>query len=206
MWGDDMKLEFNAESHEYRINGKIVPSVTEICAPLTAADMGKLNPNIINSAANRGSIIHELTELIDYGTSPEDMEMYAEVGGYITAYLRFLRDYSPTWTRIEYRLGNEDLGFARTLDRLGVIDDKPCVLDIKTTDSASRAQKISWATQLSGYRLLCGNATLERYVLWLRSDGTYVLYNILDFEKKYNFWGARIFSQLLEINKALKGE
>ncbi len=201
-----MKLEFIEEEHKYLIDGKAVPSVTEICSPLTAADMGKLNPAVIQAAANRGTIVHELTELIDYGTAPEDLEMYPEIGGYITAYQRFLRDYNPTWTHIEYRLGDDIQGFAGTLDRKGVIDGKPCILDIKTPAAATRATKVSWAAQLSGYRYLCNGATLERFVLLLKPDGKYTLYDVRDIEKKYGFYGARVFTQLLELHKILKGD
>ena len=201
-----MNLDFNAELHEYRIDGKLVPSVTQICAPLTALDMGNLNPAVIRQAASRGTIIHELSELIDYGTAPEDIDIYPELSGYLTAYLRFLRDYSPEWTRIEYRLGSEKAGFAGTLDRMGVIDGKPCIVDIKTASAPSRATKVSWVAQLSGYRHLCNGATLERYILLLKPDGKYTFYNAADIEEKYGFFGARLFSHLLEQYKILKGE
>ena len=206
MWGEDMELTFNPELHEYSINGKRVPSVTEICAPLTACDMNKLNPAVIQAAANRGTIIHELTELIDYGTAAEDIELYPDIGGYILAYQRFLRDYSPKWTRIEYRLGSEELGFAGTLDRMGVIDDKPCIIDIKTVSSATRATKVSWVAQLSGYRLLCNNSTLERYVLQLKPSGKYSLFDAHYIEKKYGFWGEALFKDLLRHHRILKGD
>lgn len=201
-----MELTFDAEKHEYRINGKLVPSVTEICAPLTALDMGKLNPALINAAANRGTIVHELTELIDYGTAVEDLELYPDIGGYITAYQRFLRDYSPQWTRIEYRLGSEEIGLAGTLDRMGVIDNMPCIVDIKTTASATRPTKVSWVAQLSGYRMLCGNATFERYILQLKPNGKYTLYNAKAIEEKYGFWGADLFKNLLRQYRILKGD
>lgn len=206
MWGERMNLEFDAERHEYRIDGKIVPSVTEICSLLTAADLNRLPPGLLRSAASRGTIVHELTELIDYGTAPEDLDMFPEIVGYITAYQRFLRDFSPTWTHIEYRLGSVDLGFAGTLDRKGSIDGKPCIVDIKTPVSASRSTKISWVAQLSGYRALCGNATLERYILQLKPSGKYSLLDAKNIESKYGFYGARLFPQLLEIHKILKGE
>ena len=201
-----MNLEFNAELHEYRIDGKLVPSVTQICAPLTALDMGKLNPSVIQQAASRGTIIHELTELVDYGAAPEDLDIYPDLSGYLTAYLRFLRDYTPVWNRIEYRLASETDGFAGTLDRMGVIDGRPCIVDVKTASAPSRPTKVSWVTQLSGYRRLCNNATLERYVLLLKPDGKYTLYNAADIEEKYGFFGARLFSHLLEQYKILKGE
>lgn len=201
-----MNLEFNAELHEYRINGKRVPSVTEICAPLTAIEMNKLSPSLIQAAANRGTIVHELTELIDYGTAPEDLEMFPDIAGYITAYQRFLRDYQPKWTRIEYRLGSEADGFAGTLDRMGVIDDRPCIVDIKTASAVSRPTKVSWVSQLSGYRRLCGNAALDRYNLRLKPDGKYSLFDAKAIESKYGFWGADLFENLLTQYKILKGD
>lgn len=200
------KIDFDPEHHVYTVNGKRLPSVTEICAPLTAADMAKLSPALISAAANRGSLVHELTELIDYGTAPDDLEMYAALVPYITAYQRFLRDYRPRWQRIEYRLASEKDGFAGTLDRLGVIDDRPAIVDIKTTSAATRPTKVSWVAQLSGYRRLCGDAALDRYVLLLKPNGRYSFYNSLDIEKKYSFWGADLFANLLSMHEILKGE
>jgi hypothetical protein len=201
-----MELTFNAELHEYRIDGKVVPSVTEICAPLTACDMGKLNPAVISAAANRGTIIHELTELIDYGTAAEDLELFPDIGGYILAYQRFLRDYNPKWNRIEYRIGSEELGCAGTLDRMGVIDDRPCIVDIKTVASATRPIKVAWVAQLSGYRLLCNGSTFDRYIQQLKPTGKYSLYNAYDIETKYGFWGEDLFKDLLRHHRILKGD
>ena len=200
-----MRLEFDAENHEYRIDGKIVPSVTQLCAPLTAQDLANLNPAVLQQAAQRGTIVHELTELIDYGTAPEDIETYAELGGYITAYLRFLRDYKPEWEKIEYRVGEQYMHFAGTIDRIGVIDGRRCIVDIKTSSAVNRVTKVAWVTQLSGYRVLICDATVDRYILRLKPDGTYTLYDAKEIEKEYKFFGARLFAHLLEQYEILKG-
>lgn len=200
------ELKFVEDGHLYFIDSRPVPSVTDICSILTAENRAKLNPHLLDAAARRGTLVHECTELLDYGVPPEDMDMPADIVPYVTAYQRFLRDYKPRWIAVEKQVYDAEIGLAGTLDRQGVVDDYPCILDIKTTTAPTREQKISWCAQLAGYRLLHRNATLERYILQLRPDGSYKLYNCRDLEQRYSFDGQRLFRQCLEIHRILRGD
>lgn len=200
------ELKFVEKGHLYFIDSKPVPSVTDICSLLTAQGRAKLNPYVIDAAARRGTLVHEFTELLDYGVEPEDMEMPLDIAPYILAYQRFLRDYKPQWTAIEKQVFDEQIGLAGTLDRKGILEGYPCILDIKTSSAPTRELKIAWVTQLSGYRLLQKNAALERYILQLRGNGTYRLFNARDLEQQYRFDGLRLFRQCLEIHRILKGD
>jgi hypothetical protein len=68
-----------------------------------------------------------------------------------------------------------ELGYAGTLDRFGVIDREKTIVDIKTSSSANRSTRISWAVQLSAYLGLLNCPEAKRYNLWLKSDGSYQL-------------------------------
>jgi hypothetical protein len=148
-------LSFNADRHEYTVNGALVPSVTQI---LKAE--GFTPPYRNGEAAYRGTWVHQATVLIDAwqdtGPVPEAYQ------GYIDAYLNFIADAMPQWVANEDMFYNETWGFAGTRDRR--TDGQ--VWDIKTG-----APTVADQLQLAGYTM--DDHTQERWNLYLRPDGTY---------------------------------
>jgi hypothetical protein len=196
-------LTFDPEKHVYRVDGKKLPSVTDICKPLTI--YGDVGMQVIRQAARRGTAIHEYAELIDYGIDPDDLEVEPELVGYVTAYTRFLKDYKPEWELIEKPLYSLELGYAGTLDRFGVIDGEKTIIDIKTSSSAVRSTRIAWAVQLEAYLKLLDCGFAKRFNLWLKNDGTYQLISATKTEEKYGFKARDLFAMLLEIKKITGG-
>ena len=199
----DPRLVFDEERHMYFYDGHIYPSVTEICAPLQSFDV---NPAVLQQAQRRGTQVHEYTQLIDYGIEPDELEVEPELAGYVIAYMRFLRDYKPEWDMIEQPLVSTSQQYAGTLDRFGVIDGKPWLVDIKTTSQPKRPTLISWACQLEGYAMMLECDIYRRADLQLKKDGSYRLFDAGETECKYTFDAVELFDQLLNINKILKGE
>ena len=81
------------------------------------------------------------------------------------------------------------------------------MVDIKSTSSASRRQRVAWAAQLHGY-----NITFPREQratrLWdvlLKKDGKYTVYDAKDSEERYGFMAKKIFVMCLNIHKAIYG-
>ena len=175
-----MKIDFDPDKHEYRIDGKVVPSVTHICRILNydVAD-GNNNKWLRDYAADRGSRVHAYTAAIDYGEELDEVD--ADCAGYVEAYIRFLRDFKPDWTGIERIVGNERARYAGTLDRMGYMEDRAVLIDIKTGAKLNHAycaaQLILYDRALSDM----GEAEArERLVLQLSRDGTYKLYDVSD--------------------------
>lgn len=166
-----MPLTFDEKRHVYTLDGVELPSVTTITR-FCAVDYVSSRPWLADSAARRGTAIHEACALIDYGEEPEPDP---EIDGYLKAYRRFLADFSPAWDRIECPAASLDLGFAGTPDRVGSIDGEPAVLDIKS----GQLHIVALAAQLTAYALLLGYGQAAvwpaLYGLKLASDGTYVL-------------------------------
>lgn len=196
-------LHFDSDTHTYTLNGKKLPSVTEICGLLN--NWGDINPAILMQAARRGTVVHEYAELIDYGVDEDGIECEPELAGYVIAYMRFLRDYRPLWEMVEQKVYSEQFGFAGTLDRYGTIDGKPVLLDIKTSSSVNKLQKIIWACQLSAYQLLLAKEgeEVKRWNLVLKRDGKYQIIDAAESEKKYAFSGFTLFNTLLLIYKII---
>ena len=165
------KITFDAENHQYYIDGVEVPSVTTVCRFLSY-DQKSDKPWLARVAADRGTRIHAACAMIDYGEEPEED---FETAGYLKAYSRFLKDYRPDWEGIEYIVGSTVLGIAGTIDRFGTLyDGRTCILDIKT---GSQLHDAPLRAQLTGYQWLLPPHFTAKYLyaLQLSKDGTYHL-------------------------------
>lgn len=200
-------LEFNQDKHEYSCLGTKLPSVTEICGPLTYSKY-RVDNAVVEQAAFRGSMIHDLTALWDRGDLEEDT-VAADVAQYLCAWIKFCHDFQPKWEYIEVSLATTN--FAGTIDRIGVIDGRRVVVDIKTSSAMDRANKIALCAQLMGYTFLCWDNDIDiSYAgsigVQLRKDGTYAVINTDAVESKYQFNASELWDQLVFLNKLTKGE
>lgn len=204
------KVQFDEATHTYTLDGVELPSVTYIIRYLAVDKANNADPNMALMARERGSAVHEATVVYDYsGKIPDDFP--AEYAPYLEAYVQFVRDYAPNWILTEYRMANEMLGFAGTLDRFGVIDGYFCILDIKTS---YKVDMPSLSAQLAAYMSLLykeyskeyppakWDAILEKglnlYGLQLMRNGKYRLY------KCDESVGDILFQSCLKIYRAIK--
>ena len=201
-------LEFNPDKHEYRVNGVVLPSVTELCGPMTYSKY-RVDNAIVDQAAYRGSLIHELTALWDRGDLEDDTALTTDVALYLKAWQNFCHDYQPKWEYIELPLACRT--FAGTIDRVGWIDDNLIPVDIKTTSSMDRANKISLASQLYGYyELLDKNGIMANYAksmgVQLKKDGNYSIISSEQTYLKYGYDPVELWDTLQKLNTLVKGE
>lgn len=175
-------LVFDEENHTYTLDGSELPSVTQICRPLTVDISENAKPWLRDAAAQRGTRVHEICAEIDLIGSAEGIEAPPDISGYIRAYLDFLRDYRiRSWDAVEMPLGSSKLGYAGTIDRVGMIDGKRTIIDLKT---GSRIDKATLTAQLNGYRYLWEYTQRERVDgmcgLKLGRNGNYQLIPVRD--------------------------
>ena len=197
---------FDEPSHTYKVDGIALPSVTEIVAPLTYTKY-RVDNAVIDQAAYRGRMVHELTALYDRGDL-EDSTISLDVGMYVMAWIKFCHDYTPQWEYIE--LGMACSEFAGTVDRIGIIDDTRVIVDIKTSN-IDRAAKIALCAQICGYDKLAFEnhiccASVASFGVQLKKDGNYSIIKLADVEEKYGFNSHVLFDELLNLNKLVKGE
>lgn len=204
------ELTYIDETHQYLVDGRRVPSVTEIAGVLTAAKYAAMNPAILEQAKRRGTEVHELCEMIDCGVEPEELDVAPELVGYVNAYLAFLRDWSPAWAYIEKTVYTAD--YAGRADRIGIIDGKIVIADIKTTANMDRLSKLALLMQLHGYANAWDNmgyAQAGRLLgVQLKKDGTYTLHESDKIREKYLPAGMPLdglFYRLLTITKIIGG-
>ena len=201
---------FDEATHTYTLDGVVIPSVTEICAPITC---GKYPPvGVVQQAAARGTRVHELCALYDMDALPDEIE--AGLIGYVKAWAAFCRDYKPVWRHIELPLyGEIDTGlpFAGTLDRIGDIDGRTRVVDIKTAASLDRPAKVALCEQITGYEYLADLNGIDVSFgagmgVQLFADGNYRVHLTEAIEQKYDFRRVTMFRALRKLYKITKGK
>lgn len=126
-------LTFHDPSHTYRLNGKVVPSVTQIMRSLgIGPDFSQVPPDVLRRAAERGTEVHRLTAMMDRGEFTADTVFDPNYEGYLDGWARFLgmNEWEPML--IEEPLGSEEDDDAGTIDRFGILNGRPTILDLKT--------------------------------------------------------------------------
>lgn len=126
---------FDEEHHEYKIDGRVYPSVTTILTgcQLTGmeTDSPMLKEKIIN-AGKFGRAVHTVTELYDRGTL--DMNTVDEpLIPYLDAWKLFRKECSFTPTEIEARAYHHIYKVPGTIDRIGELFGKMAIVDIKSS-------------------------------------------------------------------------
>ncbi len=221
-----MRIDFNEDKHEYSVGGVVIPSVSEILAPLSADRYSQIDKFVLKNAAERGTAVHAATRAIDYGFAPEED---FSISAYLKAYYMFLREVKPEWEMIEQivwycrYLGDTPL-YAGTVDRYGKIDGKPCVVDIKTYASLSTDAFIGASCQTILYRdaieamkdmdgtpemvksvwrendeWMDKEDVIRRYVLHLKSDGNYRFASLDNFDKEREFRSGSVAWSLVNL-------
>lgn len=165
-------VEFDAGLHEYRVDGRRIPSVTQVleamnfCDPTWYTEQSRL----------RGTMVHRGIELYTEGALPADHGI-AELEPYLDAWIEFSDTVGLEVEESEIRLYSPMHRFAGTIDVLGTmrIDGArvPVVLDIKTG-----TRQPWWPLQLAGYQQLAferDRLYRRRYDIQL-ADSTYRLW------------------------------
>lgn len=189
-------LKFYDEGHIYELDGKVIPSVSELSRFASREVYNNdISQYVLDKACERGTAIHKATEQLDVSGKCDISPEYIE---YINAYIKFRNDFNiKEYLYIEKPFATKHLGYAGTLDRVYVIDDdfikavkKHCKEDISKCNkgmlaiidlkSSSQVKKQLAQIQLPAYSyLLEENAPDNRVaflgILHLKKDGKYKL-------------------------------
>jgi hypothetical protein len=170
-------LSFEEGAHLYRWDGKPVPNVTRIIAPLT--DYSRIPPERLERARQEGQHIHKMVELHFRDDLQVDF-LPPWMRGHYAALLRFVEETGYENYAAERRLYHRTMGYAGTMDLAGQMHRlkraRPAVIDVKRSLYAGPAIGL----QDAGY-LDASNSEKElprldhRYALVLRADGSYRL-------------------------------
>lgn len=167
-------LLFFDESHTYTVDGEQVPSVSELTRFISREIYSDINQFRLDLAAERGSAVHKAAEIMDkYGKC----EVPEDIAPYLRAYLLFRREHSCQWQKIEWATHHPENLYAGTLDRYGLVDGSPAIVDLKSTTNISPAHRKLYCAQLNLYRRMLPPEmpVAKLFDLQLKKDGTYKL-------------------------------
>ena len=188
-------LIFFDKAHLYELNGKQVPSVSELARFASREVYGNVEQYTLDNASFRGTAVHKSTEVLD---KYNEVECDPSIENYVRAYIKFRKDFGITeYVAIEKALASEKMEFAGTIDRVVKIDEKfakafkeqtkidisksigkLAIVDLK---SSAVVQKVLAQIQLNGYqKLVTENGIGEVAVLMilhLDKEGKYKVHN-----------------------------
>lgn len=179
-------LDFDPATHSFTLDGLPVPSVTRVLAPLSET----INPGyaFLEAARRRGAAVHTATEQYDEARRrletwrPDDDLVADAVAPYLDAWAKFIDDTGFEVHAIEEQVVSRRHRYAGILDRLGVLNGRRVVIDIKATAAISPVMGI----QLAAYQAAAneGRPAAEKYrhrfVCQLEKSGTYRLQEFRD--------------------------
>lgn len=174
---------FEADTHTYTDEeGLVLPSVTQVLKDVGIIDSSKYT----EGSAEWGTEIHGCLQRIDEGLEQSELYIGTDVYPYVAAHEQFKHDTGFKVTGVEVIYGSEGYRFAGMIDRIGVLNGKDCIIDIKT------GGKENWhSLQLAGYELLLQDpihySYVKRYALHLKNTGKYSLIEYKDRTDKHHF-------------------
>ena len=161
-------LDFQERTHTYKLNGLVIPSVTTIMKPLSDNKYSTVRADVLDNAANKGSIVHNAIEnYLKFGI--EDIS--EEYKPYFLAFLEFLSDKQPTILATETKVYHKFLRYAGTVDLVCIIDGEVYLIDYKTTAVLTKVQLEAYAKAIDSH----GFKVDKKAILHLKKDGTYRL-------------------------------
>ena len=161
------QVVFDEATHEYRVEGRKLPSVTGILKEAGLIDDTFMDP----SALQRGTFVHQACEYDDVGDLDEST-VDAAILPYVQAWRRCKSEMGFKVLEIEKRVYHQPLDYCGTLDRIVELRGRRILIDIKTGSGAAWHQ-----VQTSAYALAMKwedpLTVLDRAAVYLTAEGGY---------------------------------
>ncbi len=171
-----LALAYDADAHEYRVDGERWPSVTEILSPLNELD--GIPAHVLRRAADFGTNVHLAVHLINTGRL-DRASLDDALAPYVAGWDAFLRDSGAVVVASEVRVMHPGLRYAGTMDSAIRMKRRTRTtvhaLDVKTSATVPRTCALQTAAYREAYALVRPDLSKTRYCCHLRRDGTYRL-------------------------------
>lgn len=170
------EFAFDAAQHVYTIDGRVIPSVTQVLEEEKLIDFSGIPDATLDQAKARGTYVH--TVLHYYLEGDFELAECAEpFRGYVDSAIEFvdtvgakpLRNDRGTPIAVEYRFWDPERMFAGTMDYLAWDrDDVLAINDWKTGEPSDVAAPLQTAAYEYGVRKFLLPTVLPRYKLPIR--------------------------------------
>ena len=197
---------FDRERHLYLVDGRPVPSVTQVLhSARLAADYSMVPPDVLERKRIIGEYVHKATQYLDEGCL--DLETVdPELQPYLAAYQRFLKESGFRPQLIEHRLVSRVGGMlcGGTVDRVGSMNGRAWLIDLKCVDRLYPG----FALQTAGYELLLPKPVVPpfkytRAVLQLRRDGSPKLSPPYEDPSDLDVFRAALITTIWKMNRGM---
>ena len=113
-------LNFEEKGHRYTVDGRFVPSVTQVLEAAGLIDLNGIPPDVLRRAGERGTRIHQAAALLLRGEL-EWSSVDEAIGGYVIALDSFLRNnqFTPVKESVETPLYWAQYDYSGTPDVMG---------------------------------------------------------------------------------------
>lgn len=180
-------LTFEEEPHEYRVDGRPVPSVTQV---IKEAYGDLVWPWVNEFAMERGRIAHKALHLWQLGDL-DAKSLSSYIAGFVAAGIRWLTESGFEIRVSEHRMYSVIYDYAGTCDLIGTLDRKSACVDYKTGEPGWACGPQTWA-YTQAWQEETGEVIRNRYGLHLFEDGHYQLIPYhADRDDKADFLAAR---------------
>ena len=170
-------IEFEPISHTYTVDGRVLPSVTQVLEPYTGLEF--VNRELLKRAAEFGSNVHQACHLYNMDDLDRDSLDPALVP-YVDAWEKFLDDTGAVVILSEHRVASRKHGYAGTFDTLVHWGKSQRKIDIKSGTVLPRTVGPQTAAYVEAYAEETGVKIRDRYCLHLKGDGTYSSHKLTD--------------------------
>lgn len=188
-------LTFDEPSHTYRLDGRVVPSVTQILKRVYPNVYSSIPPTVLDRKARLGTAVHRTIELWIKGVLDE-ASVHAEVRPYLDSFLGWWDGVRVVGCQVEKQLYSQ-AGYAMTRDFFGEIDGQAWLIDWKITATRVPTHDL----QITGYNHGADRADVCG-CLYLMNDGSQAQFVKTDTARRLPDWLAtlRVFN-LMETMK-----
>jgi len=191
-------LAFDESRHIYKLDGIIIPSVTQILNEGGLVNLDWIDADLLADKADLGQKVHSTTEL--YDTQDLDFnKLHPTLKNYLDGWIKFRKDYDFIPAEIEMQLFHPVYRYAGRIDRVGFAKEDLTIVDIKS----GTKQKVH-ALQTAGYKCMydVGKKKTEqikrRLCVYLNQDGYKV-------EEYKNTQDINVFLSALTITNYKRG-
>lgn len=197
-----MRLEFQAETHTYRLGGSAVPNVTRVLAPLY--DFDSVSRTVLDHKRDIGTALDDAIGLDISGTLDEST-VDEQIGGRFEAWRRFRTQMNFQCQLLQCPVASKKYRFAGTPDAIGLIDGAEAIADWKATHAMHPAVALQTAAYAAAaVEMGFVRSSVKRYGVRFDEDGRYFVEPYKDASDFHIFLSLLSLHNWMERHRLLK--
>lgn len=165
-----MSFAFDKVAHTYTLNGRRLPSVTQVLSPLE--DFSMVPRDVLEAAREFGQHVHEACDLFDRGEL-DWANLDPALVPYVEGWRNFILESGAVVIASEFQIHHAKLGYAGSPDKALAWAGRIVIPDLKATAVVPRTVGAQTAAYAKAYQFMHGGKEPTRYCIHLPGDGKY---------------------------------